>query len=281
MARGRTNSGVAYDSSVLDRVERRFWRQIWEGAPAGVGSERRIAIRDFGPVQAAVVGELPQVPMLNLILGATEPGALDGSHLAAAADWARGQGVDCYVPVTPDEPQTEAAERWLAANDFRRAYGWMKFVRDPHPPRFAAPEETEVVELSDPEQAPFGVIAATGFELPLWASSLFAGLPGREGWRCYVAEVEGEAQACAAMLIHAGVAEFGLAATLEPARGRGCQLALLHRRILDAADAGCHTLFVETGERVPNRPSPSYRNILRAGFEEAYLRPNWQRDAVG
>jgi len=51
----------------------------------------------------------------------------------------------------------------------------------------------------------------------------------------------------------------------------------LRRRILDAAAAGCHTLFVETGERVPDRPSGSYRNILRAGFREAYLRPNWRR----
>ena len=81
------------------------------------------------------------------------------------------------------------------------------------------------------------------------------------------------------MLIQGDLAEFGIAATLEPARGRGCQRALLHRRILDAADAGCHTLFVETGERVPDRPSASYRNILRAGFEEAYLRPNWTRAA--
>ncbi len=81
------------------------------------------------------------------------------------------------------------------------------------------------------------------------------------------------------MVIDGGVAELGMAATLEPARGRGCQTALLRRRIVDAAEAGCHTLFVETGERVPDRPSTSYRNILRAGFEEAYLRPNWGADA--
>jgi GNAT superfamily N-acetyltransferase len=81
------------------------------------------------------------------------------------------------------------------------------------------------------------------------------------------------------MLVEEGIAEFGIAATLEEARGHGCQTALLHRRICDAAEAGCHTLFVETGERVPGRPSASYRNILRAGFEEAYLRPNWQRSA--
>jgi GNAT superfamily N-acetyltransferase len=280
MAHGTTNSGVEYDSSVLDPVERRFWRDVWGSPPAEVVAERGIALRDFGPVQASVVEALPRVGMLNLILGATEPGAVDGGHLAAGGEWARSRGVDCCVPVTPGLPESEVAERWLAANGFSAVYGWMKFVRDPHPPRFAAPESVDVVEVTDPDQAPFGTIAATGFGLPAWASALFAGLPGRNGWRCYVAEIDGEHLACAAMLVHAGVAEFGVAATLEPARGRGCQLALLHRRILDAAEAGCHTLFVETGERVPNRPSASYRNILRAGFEEAYLRPNWQRSEV-
>ncbi len=111
-----------------------------------------------------------------------------------------------------------------------------------------------MVELSDGDQGPFGIIAATGFGLPAWASTLFARLPGREGWRCYVAHVDGEAQACGAMLIDGGVAELGIGATLESGRRRGCQLALLHRRILDAADAGCQTLFVETGER-SDRPA--------------------------
>jgi GNAT superfamily N-acetyltransferase len=281
MAHGRTNSGVEYDSSVLDPVERRFWRDIWTAAPDEVVAERGIAVRDFGPVQATVVEALARLPMLNLILGATEPRAVDGGHLAAAAEWAESRGVDCYVPVTPEAPETDAGEQWLSTHGFRRAYGWMKFVRDSHPPRFAAPGGVEVVEVTDPGQAPFGTLAATGFGLPAWASSLFAGLPGRQGWRCYVAEVDGQPQACAAMLIDRGVAEFGIAATLEPARGRGAQLALLRRRIIDAAEAGCHTLFVETGERIPDRPSASYRNILRAGFEEAYLRPNWQRGAEG
>jgi hypothetical protein len=279
MAHGRTNSGVEYDSSVLDPVERRFWRDIWSAVPDEVVAERGIALRDLGPLQATIVEALPRVPMLNLILGATEPAAVERGHLAAAAEWAGSRGVDYYVPVTPGTPETERAEQWLEANGFSRAYGWMKFVRDSHPPRFSVPGGLEVVEVTDPGQAPFGTIAATGFGLPAWASSLFAGLPGREGWRCYVAEVDGEPQACAAMLIHRGVAEFGIAATLEPARGRGCQLALLRRRIVDAAEAGCHIFFVETGERVPDRPSLSYRNILRAGFEEAYLRPNWERSA--
>lgn len=279
MASGETQSGVGFDSRALDPVERRFWREAWESVPAEAAAERNVQLRDFGPVQATIVGALPEVGMMNLLLGATEPGAVEGGQLAAASEWADERGVDCYVPVAPEMPGTEAAERWLGANGFSRGYAWMKFVRDAHPPRFHAPDDVEVVELGDGSEEPFGMIAATGFGLPAWASAFFADLPRRNGWRCYVARLDGEAQACAAMLVDGGVAEFGIAATLEPARGRGCQLALLHRRILDAAEAGCELLFVETGERAEDRPSGSYRNILRAGFEEAYLRPNWQRRA--
>jgi hypothetical protein len=275
MAEEKTG-GAAYDRRALDESERRFWRDLWEAVPGDVAKENGVELRSFGPVQASIAAELPGVGMMNLVLGATEPGAVEDGHLAAATEWAAARGVKYYVPLTPGLAETDAAERWLQASGFGAGYAWMKFVRDPHPPRFRAPE-VEVVELASPEQEPFGMIAATGWALPAWASAFFAELPGRKDWHCYVARIDGEAQACAATHIHGAIAEFGLAATLEPARGRGCQLALLHRRILDAAEAGCRTLFVETGERVPDRPSASYRNILRAGFEEAYLRPNWQR----
>lgn len=275
MASGTTKNGVSYDSGALDRAERRFWRDVWESVPEEVAREHGIELRDFGPIQAVIAADLPEVGMLNLLLGAADDP--EGESLVQATSWAGGRGISPYVPLTPGLPGSEAAEEWLRSNGFEPAYAWMKFVRDPHPPRFPAPDGVEVVEPSAPDQEPFGTIAAIGFGLPAWAAEFFARLPGRKGWRCYVAKVDGEAQACGAMLLEEGVAEFGVAATLEGARGRGCQTALLHRRIRDAAEAGCHTLFVETGERVPDRPSASYRNILRAGFEEAYLRPNWQR----
>jgi GNAT superfamily N-acetyltransferase len=277
MAPAATDGGVEADRAKLDLTERHFWRDAWESVPPGVRAEHGIEARDFGPVQATAVTALPDAGMMNLVLGAAAPGAVAAGHLAAATGWMGSRGISCQVPVTPGLPEAGAAEAWLEENGFSRGYAWMKFVRDPHPPRFAAPEDIEVVRLSEPDEEPFGMIAATGFGMPTWASTLFADLPGRERWHCYVARVDGAARACAAMFVRGGVAELGIAATLEPARGRGCQLALLRRRILDAADAGCHTLFVETGERVPGRPSSSYRNILRAGFKEAYLRPNWVR----
>jgi GNAT superfamily N-acetyltransferase len=274
MALGRTKGGVAYDSVALDRVDRRFWRDIWKSVPAEVAGERGIQVRDFGSIQVTVAEALAQIGMLNLVLGTAE--AEGQSDLEAAVAWAEERSTP-YVSVTPGLPGSSAAEEWLRAQGFEPTYAWMKFVRDPHPPRFPAPDGVEVVEVTAPDQEPFGTIAALGFGMPAWGAELFAHLPGRDGWRCYVARVDGEAQGCGAMVIEDGIAELGIGATLEAARGRGCQTALLRRRILDAAEAGCHTLLVETGERVPDRPSTSYRNILKAGFEEAYLRPNWQR----
>ncbi|HEX5591824.1 MAG TPA: GNAT family N-acetyltransferase [Solirubrobacterales bacterium] len=269
-----TKRGTSYDPSVLDRVERRFWREVWESVPHEPASEHGVELREFGALQVTLTRDLPQVSILNLVLGAADASEAD---LEYAIAWAGEHGVSPCIPLTPGRPGSARAETWLRDKDFEPGYAWMKFVRDPHPPRFEAPEGVEVIELTAADEEPFGTIAAVGFGMPTWGANFFAHLPGRPGWRCYVARVEGKAQACAAMRIEDGVAEFGIAATLEEARGRGCQTALLHRRICDAAAAGCHTLFVETGERVPDRPSASYRNILKAGFEEAYLRPNWQR----
>lgn len=272
----RTESGVAYDPRALEQVERRFWRAVWEAVPAPAATEHGIELANFGPVQATILRALGAVRVTNLLLGGAEPGAAEDGHLEAAIAWARGRGVEPALPVAPGLPGTAAAESRLRAAGFAPGYGWMRFVRDAHPPRFTPRDDVEVVELDAAAEEPFAAIVAAGFGLPAWSADLFAGLPGRPGWRCYAARVDGRAQAAAAMFLDAtGVAKLGMAATLEPARGRGCQLALLHRRIVDAAEAGCELLLVETGERVPDRPSNSYRNILRAGFIEAYVCPVW------
>jgi hypothetical protein len=55
----------------------------------------------------------------------------------------------------------------------------------------------------------------------------------------------------------------------------GAQHALIARRLDETAARGARVAVTETGERLPDKPSHSYRNILRAGFEERYLRQNY------
>jgi hypothetical protein len=280
----RTNGGTAFDPAALARTEARFWREIWDAVPAAVGVAKGVRRADFGPVQATVTAALAEPRFMNLILGAASADAAAEGFVGEAVDWAREQGVRGFALLEPDGAGAGAAETALLGAGYERGHDWMRFVRDPHPPRFKIAAEVEVVELDGSEEdAPFGAIAALGFGLPAWAASLFAPLPGLPDWRCYVARLDGEPQACAAMLLDGEVAELGVAATLEGGRRRGCQLALLARRIEDAAAAGARTLFVETGARVPGRPSTSYANVLRAGFEEAYLLPGFAdaRPAAG
>lgn len=276
MAKDGTGGGFSYDRVALDRTERLFWRELWESAAPDAIEERGIRLETFGPIQASIVADLPDSQMMNLVLGVDEPNAVEEGHLEEAIDWVESYGVDYYVPLTPGALGTPSAEDWLNRRGFERASRWIKFVRGPSPPELPRPPGIEVFELEKDEGEGLAGIAAKGFGLPPWASTFFFDLPGREGWRCYVAVLDGISQACGAMLTHDGIAEFGVAATLESARGRGCQTALLHRRLLDAVAAGCHTIFIEAGERPPDPPAVSYRNIVRAGFKAAYLRPNWQ-----
>ena len=73
---------------------------------------------------------------------------------------------------------------------------------------------------------------------------------------------------------------LGYAGTAPEHRGKGAQSALLAARIRRARELGCDAVFTETGEQLPDRPSASYRNILRAGFEELYVVPNWLSPAT-
>jgi len=267
--------GIAYDPLALDAVEKRFWGDLWRAAPADVAAEHGIELRAFGPVQATVVRDLAPVRAMNLVLGTAEA---DPDELSAALEWTEASGVDFYVALTPALSASAAAEALLRARGYAPGYAWMKFVRDTAPPQRPDPSGVEVVELDAARPgagALLGRIVSEGFGLPPWMGTLFEGVCGMEGWRCYVANVDGEPVGAATLLVDGALAECGAAATLERARGRGCQTALLDRRIRDAAAAGCRTLFVETGVQSEGRPSASYRNILRAGFREAYARPNW------
>ena len=117
--------------------------------------------------------------------------------------------------------------------------------------------------------------AARGFGVPDFFLGWLRRLAGRDGWQCFAA-FDGDAPAAAGALFVTGmVGWIGIGATAPEHRGKGGQGALLAARIQAAAEAGCEVVVTETGEPVDRRPNGSYRNIIRAGFEPQYVRPNY------
>ena len=92
------------------------------------------------------------------------------------------------------------------------------------------------------------------------------------GVTCFLAELDREPVAAAALNITNGIALLAGAATIPSARRRGAQLALLHARLAFAAARGIDLAMVVT-----QPGSASQRNAERQGFRPVYTRAKWQR----
>jgi GNAT superfamily N-acetyltransferase len=162
----------------------------------------------------------------------------------------------------------------LEERGFARDYGWMKFSRGVGPRE--AQSDLQVVPVGTEQADDFARVVVGGYGMPERLKPLAANVVGRPGWSCYVA-YDGEAPAGAgALFTQERVGWLGFGATLPEYRGRGAQSAILAARIEDARTQGCSTVVTETGALEDGKPSNSYRNILRAGFREAYVRPNYR-----
>jgi hypothetical protein len=260
-----------------------FRAEMWSGACEDALYECGIAERRFGPLQANIIEDLPDAPALNTVLGAGEAGAVGDGHLAAAVEWADAFAVDFQVLVGHQRPETAAAEAWLNRHGFEQGHSLVRYARNARSlPDLAGNRGIKIWELGDRGEESVGgetmiFDAGPALGLPASASSMLFELPGRKHWRCYTAELDGEGVVgYGSMLLRDGIAALGLDGTVECARGRGCNLALVRQRLLAAYEAGCETVFAGIpvyGEEIPVRA----RNLVRAGFVPAHRSVYWQR----
>lgn len=178
-----------------------------------------------------------------------------------------------FVQVGPTA-QPDELPAMLEQRGFRHYNNWVRLHRDTSAPP-EAKTDLEVRLIGVDQAADFGRVVIESFE---WADRMagwVADLVGRPGWRHYMAFDGDEPAATGAMYVAGEYAWLDFAATLAGHRRRGAQGAILSRRIHDAAEAGCRQVLVETAEQTPNKEAPSYRNMIRYGFTEAYKRPNY------
>ncbi len=258
------------EALLLEEVEHRGMLDIARAATAAVRAAGGVSGTERDGVVCLRCDALPGSRMFNHAfgLGLDRPAGEDELDRLAAAYEGRAH----HVALSPAARPGGLGDL-LAARGYAPGYGWVKFRRGVEP--LPAPETALRVASAEGRHAgAFGAIVARAFGLPPFAATWLAALPGRLGWTCLVALDGMEPVAAAALYADGPVGWVTFGATLPEHRGRGGQTALLAARIARAAELGCTALAVETGAREPGRVEASYRNIVAAGFEPRYLRPN-------
>jgi GNAT superfamily N-acetyltransferase len=256
-----------------ERGELDAFVDLYRAAPAAVGAQAE-------RVGGAVCLALPVVPrsaMFNRALGLGLERPATEADVDEIAGFFRELDVEWCAAVAP-QAEPPALVSWLGARGLVPGYGWAKFRRGVDEPPESASELR--VELVDGREArTFAEVFGRGYGTPELMGKWLAQLPERESWRCFVAYDASTPAATGAVFVSGSVGWLGIAATLPEHRRRGAQGALLAARIRAAAEEGCKVVVTETGELLEGRPSSSYRNILRAGFELDYVRANYLSSA--
>ena len=232
---------------------------------AALGSSVRAIGGRAELVGGAVCAQHPQLPIPEVNRALPVEPRVD---LAAVRAW---YGSHAHVVVAPpDHPELVEA---LPRLGYAPARAWMAFELSDAATE--APANELRVEETHNANA-FALTLVEGYGIPAEAQGLFAPLVGLPGWHCFLAWSGDEPAGCGALYVEGRLAWLGMAATRPDHRRRGAQIAILLERIEAARALGAEALYTETGAAAADGPGPSYRNILRAGFRESYLRANWQ-----
>jgi hypothetical protein len=244
----------------LERAELAAFGSMLGSAPG----DHDFAVVRLGGAVCGIARSLPGVRDLNRVCGADA--TTDVAEVLRVYD-----GLEHIVAVAPGADGLEDA---LREAGYTPGYAWMKFA-GPADPGAHAPTELRIEAVGPQRAMDFAGPVVTGFGMPDFMGPVIAAIVGLPGWTCLAAYDRDRPVAGAALVVAGDQGWLGMGATVPEARGRGAQSALLAARIRLAAEAGATTVTTETGAREEGRPARSYRNIVRAGLHEAFLRPNW------
>lgn len=212
--------------------------------------------------------------LINRVLGLGTAKKVSAESLKNIASIYSDREISNYFLHIYQDSLTKEARDFLEGNVFEKKRGWMKF-RSGIPQPGEANTSLRVEKVGLDRSHDFGTIVCGAFGMKDSSIPLLAGLAKDDRWHLFVS-YEGDRPAGAGSLFvdgKAGWLEWG--ATHPDFRSRGSQASIMADRLNLAAKLGCEHIFTETGEAVAGDAQHSYKNILKAGFEESILRLNY------
>jgi GNAT superfamily N-acetyltransferase len=257
----------------LEQVEMQAWRDFYNSAPRDALESCGVKLIKEASGFFFIASGVDTLA-LNRVVGLGIEEQLTEASLDKAIAFYRKAGVPRFFVQLHPEIVTPDVKRVLKKKGFTHHNNWVKLYRDTTP---LPPVDTNMtIEEINSKDAPlFATILIRGFEWSDFLQSWAQAVVGRNSWRHYLAYDGAAPVATGAFYTWGQHAWIDFASTLPKARGQGAQAALVARRIVDAKQAGCNWLVVETAEDTPQKPAPSFRNMVRYGFQTAYVRPNY------
>ncbi len=257
----------------MELAEVAAWSQFFEAATPETVETSGIKLFRAGSAVAVFATEF-DVLAFNRILGLGLNKVSVQEELEHLLPAAMSSGVSrFFVQINPlaDTPELCA---WLESQGLEYYNNWVRLHRDTSPVE-GVKTDLRIEQIGEYHAEAFGRIITDSFEWPEGITNMGADLIGLPGWYHYLAFDGMKPVATAGMYVNGKTVWIDFAATLADYRGCGAQGALLQRRAADAAAQGGKYLVVETAQQKPDKPAPSYRNMIRYGFREDYLRPNF------
>lgn len=258
-----------------DSVEALAWRDMIAAAPTWLARASG-AVAEV--IDDAVVMSAPGVDHLlfNRAVGLGLHDAVFESSIVRILKRYKSLGIGRYWIHANPFARPAHLSRLLAKRGlqpYRRS--WVKMMRPAGV--IGAPEEGLIVRPTEAGDAPLvGSIVGPAFDLPQLGAEFFALTVARPRWHVMIVEHMAQPIAAGGMFVDGRFAYFAFAATRPEFRGMGAQRALMHARSELATQLGCDWLVTETGFPVTaDEPSPSYHNMLWAGFRAVAIRDNF------
>lgn len=270
----------------LDNVARRYLLDRYSGPGNPLGT---LVLRS-GNAVATKVPAAPQNPLMNAARGVEHPdelvAVLDFYGIAPASAGTRTGGPVCWLETSPYTPR--AVTDALVAAGFRMERQAATLYAAPILTTGCAAQSPSAVRIRDVTTAELELFLDTlnrGFGVA--ASALPAVRANQsfwcavDNWHFFLATIDAVAVGAAVLAVYddatyGRVGYLAAASTLEQARGRGAQRALIAARMARAIEQGC-TLI--TGQAAWGTTSSA--NMQRAGLQISHLRTVWTNGATG